>query len=46
MSWEFKYYDVANVFKFVRKGHVQTDAHWSKQITRAMLVHEWEAKNK
>ena len=24
----------------------QTDAHWSKQITRAMLVHEWEAKNK
>ena len=36
----------ANVFKFVRKGHVQTDTHWSKQITRAMLVHEWEAKNK
>lgn len=29
-----------NVFKYVRKGHVQTDTHWSKQITRARLVHE------
>ena len=35
-----------NVFKFVRKNHVQTDEHWSKTITRAMLKHEWEAKNK
>ena len=35
-----------NVFKFVRKGHVQTDVHWSKTITRATLKHEWEAKNK
>ena len=35
-----------NVFKFVRKDHVQTDVHWSSQITRAMLLHEWEAKNK
>ena len=35
-----------NVFKFVRKDHVQTDVHWSKQITRAMLLHEWEAKIK
>lgn len=30
-----------NVFKFVRKDHVQTDVHWSKQITRARLVHEY-----
>jgi hypothetical protein len=30
-----------NVFKFVRKDHVQTDAHWSKQITRARLIHEY-----
>lgn len=35
-----------NVFKYVRKGHVQTDTHWSKHITRAELLHEWEAKNK
>ncbi len=35
-----------NVFKFVRKDHVQTDIHWSKNITRAELLHEWEAKNK
>jgi hypothetical protein len=30
-----------NVFKFVRKDHVQTDVHWSKTITRARLVHEY-----
>lgn len=35
-----------NVFKYVRKNHVQTDVHWSKSITRAVLKHEWEAKNK
>ncbi len=35
-----------NVFKYVRKDHVQTDVHWSKTITRAELLHEWEAKNK
>ena len=35
-----------NVFKYVRKNHVQTDVHWSKSITRATLKHEWEAKNK
>lgn len=32
-----------NVFKWVRKDHVQTDAHWSSRITRAMLKHEREA---
>jgi hypothetical protein len=30
-----------NVYKFVRKDHVQTDVHWSKTITRARLVHEY-----
>lgn len=30
-----------NVFKYVRANHVQTDAHWSKTITRARLVHEY-----
>lgn len=35
-----------NVFKYVRKDHVQTDVHWSKNITRAELLHELEAKNK
>lgn len=30
-----------NVFKFVRKDHVQTDVHWSKTITRARLIHEY-----
>jgi hypothetical protein len=34
-----------NVFKFVRKDHVQTDVHWSKTITRATLKHEWPTKN-
>jgi len=35
-----------NVFKYVRANHVQTDVHWSKQITRAMLKHELEAIKK
>lgn len=44
---EYKVDDFAkNVFKYVRKDHVQTDVHWSKTIKRAMLKHEWEAKNK
>lgn len=30
-----------NVFKYVRPNHVQTDAHWSKTITRARLIHEY-----
>lgn len=29
-----------NVFKFVRKGHVKTDQHWTRNWTRARLV--WE----
>jgi len=29
-----------NVFKYVRKNHVQTDEHWSKKPRRATLVHE------
>lgn len=33
-----------NVFKWVRKDHVQTDVHWSRHIKRAMLKHEREAK--
>nr|WP_293834005.1 RNA ligase family protein [uncultured Arsenicibacter sp.] len=28
------------VFKYVRKGHVQTDAHWTRHWQRATLVHE------
>ena len=32
-----------NIFKYVRKGHVQTDEHWSKNWKRAPL--KWE-KNK
>lgn len=30
-----------NIFKYVRKDHVQTDVHWSKTITRARLIHEY-----
>ena len=30
-----------NIFKFVRKDHVQTDVHWSKTITRARLITEY-----
>lgn len=29
-----------NVFKYVRKDHVQTDEHWSRKPKRATLVHE------
>lgn len=29
-----------NVFKWVRKGHVKTDEHWSKNWKRAPLKHE------
>ncbi|MEO1053120.1 MAG: RNA ligase family protein [Bacteroidota bacterium] len=32
----------ANVFKYVRKGHVKTDEHWSRNWRRAPLV--WEKK--
>lgn len=50
VSRNIESYDVdkfaQNVFKIVRKNHVQTDAHWSEKITRAMLKHELEAKNK
>jgi hypothetical protein len=33
-----------NVFKYVRKNHVQTDVHWSKNPMRAKLI--WETTNK
>jgi len=50
VSRNIEEYDVdafaKNVFKYVRKNHVQTDVHWSKTITRAVLKHELEAKNK
>ncbi len=29
-----------NVFKYVRKGHVQTDRHWTRNWQRAPLNHE------
>jgi len=29
-----------NVFKYVRKGHVQTDEHWTRTWKRAPLLHE------
>lgn len=29
-----------NVFKYVRKGHVKTDEHWSRNWQRARLIHE------
>ena len=29
-----------NVFKYVRKGHVSTDQHWTKNWKRASLIHE------
>ena len=29
-----------NVFKYVRKGHVQTDEHWTKSWKRTKLI--WE----
>ncbi len=50
VSRNIEEYDVdkfaENVYKFVRKDHVQTDIHWSKTIKRAMLKHELDAKNK
>lgn len=50
VSRNIEEYDVdsfaKNVFKYVRKDHVQTDVHWSKHITRAMLKHESEAIKK
>ena len=33
---------VHNVFKYVRKGHVQTGEHWTRHWKRARLV--WELK--
>lgn len=29
-----------NVFKYVRRGHVATDSHWTRNWRRARLVHE------
>ena len=29
-----------NVFKFVRRGHVKTDEHWTRNWKRAPLIHE------
>lgn len=29
-----------NVFKYVRKGHVKTDEHWTRNWKRAQLTHE------
>lgn len=29
-----------NVFKYVRKGHVKTDEHWTRNWQRARLIHE------
>lgn len=29
-----------NVFKYVRQGHVKTDAHWTRNWKRAALIHE------
>jgi len=35
-----------NVFKYVRKDHVATDEHWSRNWKRASLQHETNAKNR
>lgn len=35
-----------NVFKYVRKNHVSTDVHWSRNWKRAPLIYETEAINK
>lgn len=35
-----------NVFKYVRKGHVSTDQHWSRNWKRATLKHETELKKR
>lgn len=38
---EFSVTDLGmNVFKYVRKGHVKTDKHWTRHWKRARLVHE------
>jgi len=29
-----------NIFKYVRKGHVKTDEHWTRNWKRAKLIHE------
>ncbi|MNT61895.1 hypothetical protein D3C72_1995690 [compost metagenome] len=29
-----------NVFKYVRKGHVKTDEHWTRNWKRAALINE------
>jgi len=29
-----------NVFKYVRKGHVKTDEHWTRNWKRALLINE------
>jgi hypothetical protein len=31
----------SNLFKYVRKGHVTTDVHWTKNVKRAKLIHEY-----
>lgn len=33
-----------HVFKYVRKGHVQTDAHWTRNWKRAKLIYEHKNK--
>jgi hypothetical protein len=49
VSRNIEEYDVdkfaQNVFKYVRKDHVQTDVHWSKTIKRAMLKHELKSND-
>lgn len=35
-----------NVFKYVRKGHVKTGEHWTRNWKRARLVWERELINK
>jgi hypothetical protein len=34
----------ANVFKYVRKGHVKTDEHWTRNWKRAKLIYEHKNK--
>ena len=33
-----------NVFKYVRKGHVKTDEHWTRNWRRARLCWEYPVK--
>lgn len=35
-----------NVMKFVRKGHVKTDEHWTRNWKRAPLIHEIHEQEK